>query len=286
MLPTLVVLVGLAVYPLGWTVVTAFRLENLFNPTTTKWVGTRNFEYLFFNDQTFWKTVRLAGIWCAVTVSIQLVLGFFLAMLLDTTMRGIGVLRSLIVIPVFITPVALGLTWRSMFEPVGGVLNYLIEGVGLPPSPWHTDPATAMMSVMIVDIWQWTPFVTLILLAGMQGISPEVVEAARLDRVRGLAYMRRIVLPLIGPVVTVVLLLRLVDEIRLFDLIFVVTRGGPGSSTLLASVNIYTVFEAGRLGVMAAYGVLMVVAINVVVIGFLRALHRQERAGRRRAPTR
>ena len=282
MLPTLVVLIGLAVYPLGWTIVTAFRLENLFNPTTTRWVGGRNFEYLFFNDQTFWKTVRLAGIWCAVTVSVQLVLGFFLAMLLDTTMRGIGVLRSLIVIPVFITPVALGLTWRSMFEPVGGVLNYLIEGVGLAPSPWHTDPATAMMSVMIVDIWQWTPFVTLILLAGMQGISPEVVEAARLDRVRGLTYMRRIVLPLIWPVVTVVLLLRLVDEIRLFDVIFVVTRGGPGSSTLLASVNIYTIFEAGRLGVMAAYGVLMVVAINIVVIGFLRVLHRQERTTRRR----
>lgn len=90
---------------------------------------------------------------------------------------------------------------------------------------------------MIVDIWQWAPFVTLILLAGMQGISPEVIEAARLDRVRGPAYVCRIVLPLIWPVVTVVLQLRLVDEIRLFDAIFVVTRGGPGSSTLLASVN-------------------------------------------------
>ena len=169
-----------------------------------------------------------------------------------------------------------------MFEPIGGLLNYLLQGVGLEKSLWHTHPDTALLSVMIVDIWQWTPFVTLILLAGMQGISPEVVEAARLDRVRGLTYLRRIVLPLIWPVVTVVLLLRLVDEIRIFDVILIITRGGPGSSTLLASMNIYSIFHAGRLGVMAAYGVLMVIAINIVVISFLRVLHRQEKATRQK----
>ena len=194
-LPTLLILIGLAVYPLGWTVATAFRSDNLFNPLAARWVGPRNFEFLFFNDDTFWKTLRLAGIWCAITVPVQLILGLFLAMLLDTTMRGIGILRTLIVIPVFITPVALGLSWRAMFEPIGGLLNYLLQGVGLEKSLWHTHPDTALLSVMIVDIWQWTPFVTLILLAGMQGISPEVVEAARLDRVRGLTYLRRIVLP-------------------------------------------------------------------------------------------
>jgi multiple sugar transport system permease protein len=276
-------LIGLGLYPIGWTLVTSFRVENLFNPNISRWAGTRNFEFLFLNDDTFWKTVRLAGIWCAITVSVQLVLGFFLAMLLDTAMRGIGILRTLIIVPVFITPVALGLTWRSMFEPVGGVLNYLIRGVGMERSPWHTDPSTALMSVMIVDIWQWTPFVTLILLAGMQGIPREVVEAARVDRVRGLAYIRRIVLPLIWPVVTIVLLLRVVDEIRVFDIIWTITRGGPGSATLLASVNIYSIFHGGRLGIMAAYGVLMIIAINVVVFGFLRILHRQEKATRQKA---
>ena len=281
-LPTLLILIGLAVYPLGWTVATAFRSDNLFNPLAARWVGPRNFEFLFFNDDTFWKTLRLAGIWCAITVPFQLILGLFLAMLLDTTMRGIGILRTLIVIPVFITPVALGLSWRAMFEPIGGLLNYLLQGVGLEKSLWHTHPDTALLSVMIVDIWQWTPFVTLILLAGMQGISPEVVEAARLDRVRGLTYLRRIVLPLIWPVVTVVLLLRLVDEIRIFDVILIITRGGPGSSTLLASMNIYSISHAGRLGVMAAYGVLMVIAINIVVISFLRVLHRQEKATRQK----
>ena len=191
-------------------------------------------------------------------------------------------LRTLIVIPVFISPIAMGLTWRFMFEPVTGIINYLLESAGLPEGSWHTETGTALGAVMIADIWQWTPFVTLILLAGMQGISPEVIEAARLDRVRGWTYLRRIVIPLIWPVVTVVLLLRLVDSIRIFDLIYIITRGGPGTSTLVASVNDFTYFQAGRLGIMAAYGFLIVIVINVVVIAFLRALYRQERETRRK----
>ena len=280
-LPTLVVLFALAIYPLGWAGVLSFRVENLFNPKIGHWIGFRNYETLLGND-VFWKSIRLTVIFSIVVVSVQMALGFFFALLLDTRMRGIGLLRTLIVIPVFISPIAMGLTWRFMFGPVTGVINYLLESVGLPEGSWHTATNTALGAVMIADIWQWTPFVTLILLAGMQGISPEVVEAARLDRVRGLTYLRRIVVPLIWPVVTVVLLLRLVDSIRIFDLIYIITRGGPGTSTLVASVNDFTYFQAGRLGIMAAYGFLIVIVINIVVIAFLRALYRQERETRRK----
>ena len=280
-LPTLVILIALAVYPLGWAGVLSFRVESLFNPRIGHWIGFRNYETLLGND-VFWKSIRLTLVWCVVVVSVQMALGFFFALLLDTRMRGIGLLRTLIVIPVFISPIAMGLTWRFMFEPVTGIINYLLESAGLPEGSWHTETGTALGAVMIADIWQWTPFVTLILLAGMQGISPEVIEAARLDQVRGWTYLRRIVIPLIWPVVTVVLLLRLVDSIRIFDLIYIITRGGPGTSTLVASVNDFTYFQAGRLGIMAAYGFLIVIVINVVVIAFLRALYRQERETRRK----
>ena len=278
-LPTLILLIVLALYPLGWAGIMSFRVESLFNPKIGKWIGFRNYAYLL-GDDVFWKSIRLTLIWCLVVVSVQLALGFFFALLLDTRMRGIGLLRTLIVIPVFISPIAMGLTWRFMYEPVTGVINYLLESVGLPEGSWHTETDTALTAVMIADVWQWTPFVALILLAGMQGISPEVIEAARMDRVRGLSYLRRIVLPLIWPVVTVVLLLRLVDSIRIFDLIYIITRGGPGTATLVASVNDFTYFQAGRLGVMAAYGFLIVIVINIVVIAFLRALYRQERETR------
>lgn len=277
MLPALVVLVVLALYPLYWVAVTSFRVENLFNPAAGRWAGFRNFEFLLARDDTFWKSIRLSIIWCLSIVAIQMTLGFALALLLDRTMRGIGLLRTLFVIPVFIAPVALGLTWRYMYEPVTGVLNYLLTSVGLERFTWHTVPDTAFVAVMIPEIWQWTPFVTLILLAGMQGISPEIVEAARLDRVRGWAYLRRIVIPLIWPVIAMVLLLRLVDSIRIFDMIYVITRGGPGSATLLASVNNFTMFQSGRLGTTAAYGLIIVLVINIVVIFFLRVLHRQEK---------
>ena len=278
-LPTLIILIGLAIFPLGWAGVLAFRVENLFRPDIGKWVGLRNFKYLL-TDDTFWKSIRLTLVWCLCVVSIQMALGFLFAMMLDTRARVVGLLRTLIVIPVFISPIAMGLTWQFMFEPVTGVINYFLELLGLPGGTWHTSTDTALMAVMIADIWQWTPFVTLILLAGMQGISPEVIEAARLDRIRGWKYITKIVIPLIWPVVMVVLLLRLVDSIRIFDLVFVITRGGPGTATLVASVYDYTIFQAGRLGVMAAYGFLILIVINLVVILFLRLLYRQEKEAR------
>ena len=114
-LPTLLILALLAVYPLIWSGMMAFRVENLFNPKIGKWIGFRNFNYLLTGDDVFWKTIRLTTVWCLVTVSVQLVLGFLLALLLDTRARVVGLLRTLIVIPVFITPVAMGLTWRFMF---------------------------------------------------------------------------------------------------------------------------------------------------------------------------
>ena len=278
-LPTLIILIGLAIFPLGWAGALAFRVENLFRPDIGKWVGLRNFKYLL-TDDTFWKSIRLTLIWCVCVVSIQMTLGFLFALMLDTRARVVGLLRTLIVIPVFISPIAMGLTWQFMFEPVTGVINYFLELVGLPGGTWHTATDTALMAVMIADIWQWTPFVTLILLAGMQGISPEVVEAARLDRVRGWKYLTNIVIPLIWPVVMVVLLLRLVDSIRIFDLVFVITRGGPGTATLVASVYDFTIFQAGRIGFMAAYWFLILIVINLVVILFLRLLYRQEKEAR------
>ena len=278
-LPTLVILVGLALFPLGWAGTLAFRVENLFRPDIGKWVGLRNFKYLLTED-TFWKSIRLTLIWCICVVSIQMVLGFVFAMMLDTRSRIVGVLRTLIVIPVFISPIAMGLTWQFMFEPVSGIINYILNLLGLPEGTWHTSTETALIAVMIADVWQWTPFVTLILLAGIQGISPEVLEAARLDRVKGWNYVTRVVLPMIWPVVMVVLLLRLVDSIRIFDLIYIITRGGPGTATLVASVYDFTIFQAGRIGVMAAYGFLILIVINVVVIFFLRLLYRQEKEAR------
>jgi len=132
---------------------------------------------------------------------------------------------------------------------------------------------------MIADTWQWTPFVALILLAGIRTIPPEIIEAARLDRVTGVRLVRTMVLPLMWPVVIVVALIR-VDSVRIFDLVYVMTRGGPGSSTLVASVYDYTIFQSGRIGRMAALGFIIVIFINFLAIAFLYLLARAERPSR------
>ena len=278
--PCVIILLALAIFPLIFAGTLSFKVDSLYNPDIARFVGWRNYNDLF-DDRRFWNSIELTVIWSVTVVSIQMVLGFFLAVLLDRKMKGAGLLRTLIIIPVFISPIAMGLTWRFIFEPVSGLANWILNtGFGLEKWTWLSHKDTALATLMFVDCWQWTPFIALILLAGMQSISPEITEAARLDRVRGVTYYWRIVIPLIRPVIMVVILIRLVDSIRIFDLNFIMTKGGPGSSTLMASVYDYTIFEQGHLGLMAAYGFLILILINIVVLAFLNTLYRTEKAAR------
>ena len=278
--PAVLILLALAIYPLVYSVILSFRVEPLYNPNVSRFIGWRNYGDLW-EDKRFWESIGRTVYWSLIVVTVQMVLGFLLAVLLDRKMRGAGLLRSLIIVPVFISPVAMGLTWRFMFEPVSGLANWILDsGLGLEKYTWLSHKDTALSTLMIVDCWQWTPFVALILLAGIQSISTDVTEAARLDRVRGVTYYTRIVLPLIRPVILVVILIRLVDSIRIFDLNFIMTKGGPGSSTLLASTHAHTIFTHGHLGLMAAYGFLILVLINIVVVVFLNTLYRSEKAAR------
>ena len=278
--PAVIILLALAIYPLIYAGTLSFRVDPLNNPKVARFIGWRNFTDLF-EDSRFWTSIQLTLSWAFIVVVIQMVLGFLLAIMLDSKIRGSGLLRSLILIPVFISPVAMGLNWRFIFEPVTGLANWILSnGLGFEKYSWLSHVDTALTTLMLVDCWQWTPFVALILLAGMQSISPEIVEAARLDRIRGIKFYIKIVLPLIRPVIMVVILIRLVDEIRMFDLNYIMTEGGPGSSTLLASTYDYTIFKHGHLGLMAACGFLILLLINGVVGIFLNTLYRSEKAAR------
>ncbi len=278
--PVVLVLLSLAIFPMIFSGMLSFRVDPIYNPNVARFIGWRNYNDLF-QDSRFWNSIQLTLKWAVIVVTIQMILGIILAILLDRKMKGAGLLRSLIIIPVFISPVAMGLTWRFIFEPVSGLANWILDTVfGLEKFLWLSNKSTALGTLMFVDCWQWTPFVALILLAGIQSISPGITEAARLDRVRGIAYYTRIVIPLIRPVIMVVVLIRLVDSIRTFDLNFVMTKGGPGSSTLLASTYDYTIFEQGHLGLMAAYGFLILLLVNLVVLVFLNTFYRAEKATR------
>jgi multiple sugar transport system permease protein len=206
------------------------------------------------------------------------VIGFLAANFFDREGRGMNVLRTLFIIPVFTAPVALGLTWRYMYQTNYGLINYLFELVGLPRVNWLADTAWALPAVIAVDVWMWTPFVALILLAGMQSISPEITEAAELDGLSRFQYLWRIVLPLLTPVIMVVGLIRLIDALKTFDLIYIITRGGPGTATYTLPLHAYsTGFASFLMGPSAAISWVLVIIVNIFATIFLLLLSRSER---------
>jgi multiple sugar transport system permease protein len=209
---------------------------------------------------------------------LQFIVGFFVASAFDRGGRGSTVLRTLFIIPVFTSPVVLGLTWRYMYQPGYGLINYLLGLFGIPPVNWLASPQWALPAVIFADVWQWTPFVALILLAGMQSISPEITEAAELDGLTRLQYLWRIALPLLMPIIIVVALIRLIDALKTFDLIYIITRGGPGTATYTLPLHAFaTGFSSFLMGQSAAISWVLVIIVNIFATIFLWLLAKGER---------
>jgi multiple sugar transport system permease protein len=270
--PALIYLIVLSIYPTIFSLWLSFHNYMIYRRDNVSFAGFDNFSDLLDSD-AFGQSFRVTLVFSAIAVSIECVLGLAIAVLLDRKMRGANVLRTLLIVPVMISPVGMGLTFRYIFAPTYGLLTYLMESVGLPTADWTVSTVWALPAIIFIDVWQWTPFVALILLSGMQSVSVEVTEAAELDGLSEWQKLWRIVMPLIRPVVMVVVLIRLIDSIRMFDLVFVVTRGGPGATTEVMSLLSYvTGFGEGDMGSAAAIAWVIVVLVNVFVAIFLRAL--------------
>jgi multiple sugar transport system permease protein len=270
--PALLYLIVMSIYPTIWSLWLAFHNYLVYQPDKASFAGFDNFTDLW-DSEVFQQSFRVTLAFSAIAVAIECVLGLAIAVLLDRKMRGANLLRTLLIVPVMISPVGIGLTFRYIFAPTYGLLTYLMQSVGLPTADWTVSTVWALPTVIFIDVWQWTPFVALILLSGMQSVSVEVTEAAELDGLSEWQKLWRIVMPLIRPVVMVIVLIRLIDSIRMFDLVFVVTRGGPGSATEVLSVLSYvTGFSEGDMGSAASIAWVTVVLVNVLVAIFLRAL--------------
>ncbi len=274
--PSVLYLLAMSVYPTIYSLWLSVHNYTLYRPDMVSFAGFDNFAELLDKEvfsQSFWVTI----VFSLFTVTIEFGLGLAVAVLLDRKMPGIGLLRTLLIVPVLISPVGMGLTFRYILAPTYGLLTYLLQSIGIPTADWMASTTWALPAVVLVDVWQWTPFVTLILLSGMQSVSVEVVEAAELDGLTEWQKLWHIVMPLIRPVAVVVLLIRLIDSIRAFDMIFVLTRGGPGTSTEVLSIYSYiTGFTEGDMGSAAALAWVTVVFVNILVFFFLRALSRSE----------
>jgi multiple sugar transport system permease protein len=266
----------LAVYPTVYSLWLAVHNYTIYRPDKVSFAGIENFTDLL-DSEVFTRSFLVTVVFSASAVAIELALGIAVAVVLDRKMAGVGLLRTLLMVPVLISPVGMGLTFRYILAPTYGLLTYLLHRIDGPTADWMTSTTWALPAVVLVDVWQWTPFVTLILLSGMQSVSVEVIEAAELDGLSEWQKLWRIVMPLIRPVLMVVVLIRLIDSIRVFDMVFVLTRGGPGSATETLSILSYvTGFTEGDMGSAAALAWVTVAFVNVLVFLFLRALSKAE----------
>jgi multiple sugar transport system permease protein len=276
LLPTVLLLFVITIYPMLNSLWNSLHYFNLLAPDDKRFVGLGNYGDLLTKDPTFWGVMQITFIYTIGVVAIQFVAGLGMALLLDRAMRGISLLRTLIIVPILISPVVVGLTWRYMYEP-WGVINYALGKFGIAPIEWVSSPVYALPSIMVVDIWQWTPFVVLVLLAGLQSIPREVVEAAQLDGLKSWQYFTRILWPLLRPVALIVLLIRMMDALKVFDTVYMLTRGGPGTATYVASMYNYVLFFGNyQVGYAAAMSYIILIIVNVFAIALIYALSERQ----------
>lgn len=225
----------------------------------------RNFQDLVDDDifrTALWNTLVFA----VVAVTIEIVLGLTLAILVASVSRFKGLVRTVLIVPILMPPVAIGSMWKLMYSLDFGVLNQIVTSFGLQPVNWLGSTSLALFSIIIVDVWHWTPFVFLILFAAVEGLPKEVIEAARIDGARNRELVFKIIIPLMKPALAVAVLFRIILAFKVFDEVFLLTSGGPGTSTEVVSLHLYKVFfEQNQMG----YGALLSLAIIAATIAFL-----------------
>ncbi len=236
-----------------------------------KFVWFKNFTR-FFADYKVHNAVKLTLIFIAITVVVEVVLGLLIALLFNQKFRGLKTYRTIMLMPLFATPVAIGFLALTIFYEEGGPINGILIPLGY-KVPWLSHPIWAMVSIILVDIWQWTPFCFLVILAGLQSLPEEIYQAASLDYKPGWQLFRRITLPMLQPVLIIVFLLRLIEACKIFDVPARLTRGGPGTSTMVYSLFTYlTGMKYFDLGYAAVQGFALLIVMMMIVTFFFKRM--------------
>jgi multiple sugar transport system permease protein len=270
--PAFLVLIIILIYPLGYSFWLSFHewtLRGFINGIP--WVGLGNYISLFSNTD-FLNSLRITFTFVICALAVEFTLGMGLALLLNHKLKGQGIIRSMILLPMMCTNVVIGLTWRLLFNYQFGIINYYIGQLGIPPVEWLSSTNLAMVSVIIVDVWNTTSFVALMLLAGLQSLPDEPFEAARIDGASSWQTFIYLTLPLLRQSILVALLWRLIDTFRIFDVVYLLTAGGPARATETVSIYIYNYgFKSFNLGYASSASYAMIL-IMLVIAGFLARL--------------
>lgn len=268
--PTFLVMALLTVVPVLYTFYNGLFYWNQAIPNSRRYIGLGNYIKMFTDDSNFWIIMKNTATQVLGTVSFQVVLGILLAFLFSREVSRIKLARSLYMIPMMTTPVIIGVIWRLMLTPDFGIVNYLFTLVGLKGPDWFQSPALAMIAIIISDVWLSTPFVTIIVLAGIQSLPREPLESAKIDGATSFRSFIYVIMPLLAPVIWVAILFRLIDAFKRFDSIYIMTAGGPGNSTetlnLYAYNNAFSYMDSGYSSALAMFLFILIAMISVYTI--------------------
>ncbi|GGG06006.1 carbohydrate ABC transporter permease [Paenibacillus abyssi] len=274
--PTMVILVSMTIVPFVFSLLTSLTNYKATEPDNWRFIGLDNFTRALM-DKDIQSSFVNTLVYVAGAVSLEFVLGILIALLLNRKMRGITVIRMLLLLPMMATPVAVGLMWRWLLNTDFGIINYYLSAWFEITGPnWLGEYALAMPVVILVDVWQWTPFVVLSLLAGLQSLSDDPIEAASMDGASSWQMFWNITLPQLKSIILVVLLIRIIDAFKSFDVVWTLTNGGPGVSTELLSLRVYRVaFKFWETGYASAISWLFLIIVMLITSQFIRFLYKE-----------
>ena len=268
--PAVITLLALTIYPFLYSIYISFFQFRGGRPV--EFIGVDNYIRLF-NDGEFWNSIQVCRLYTVFAVTAELILGTALALFFTSDLPLRGLWRSLMIVPMMLTPVVIGVIWRLMYDPNFGIIAFLMRSVGLAPIEWLSKSNWAFVAVVLVDVWNWTPFMFLVILAGLESLPVEPFEAARMDGASRLPDLVDHTLPLLAPTLLVALLVRSMDALRIFDQIFVMTQGGPGTATEVTSLYLYkTAFKFSDHGYAAAGLFVLMILITVLSRIYIRFL--------------
>lgn len=270
--PTMVLLLAIAIFPLIWSLYLSFTQYNVNRRADPVWIGFANYQRLL-NDPEIWARFSDTARFVIPAVVIELLLGFGLAFLMNRNFKGRGFIVTTMLIPMMLSPLIVALFWKYMLQTDRGVVNFFVRDVAHLGAPdWLNDPGTAMWSLVLVDVWQWTPFIMLISLAGLSAVPKYLYEAAEVDRASGWFRFRHITLPLVTPLLLIAVLFRTMDSYKMFDQAYALTGGGAETNVL--SITLFKMaFEDFNTGKGSALGYIMLIVIIALANLLIRVLN-------------
>lgn len=275
-LPTIILLILMNIFPLIYSLFLSFTNFSVISSAPPEWVGIRNYQTIL-SDGRFWSNFAITGRYALLSVALQTLIGFSLAMLLRRKFRGSGLVTTLILIPMMLSPIVVATFWSLIFDPSKGIFNYLIGFTDPRVAPeWLGRPDLAIWAIIIVDVWMWSPFVMLLSLAGLSAIPEYLYEAAAIDRASSWFQFRRITLPQVLPLLLIAVLFRTIEAFKQFDLVMGLTGGGPGDVTETVSVRLYRLAFQGQFDTGASSALAYIVLIVIIAVSnlYIRALNK------------